>query len=227
MTGAESGADADPVSNRNNPYHKTAQSYEKKLNSPFVRPFRRAEEQKLRAVFDRLIKPEDVVLEIGCGTGYYTRYLIDRAAKVVALDDSEKMLRLTRGRLPEADQDRIELVHSEATRYLPDEPFDVVVHIGVLDYVKQWEAFLAHSLTHAKRAVIFTCPTTGLFGQVFHLTARFEGSRIQRFHRKQLEGFIRDRHPGWSVEMEMVGPLHRVRGAMTWVAVITRDRGSN
>jgi len=206
----------------NNPYHKTAASYEKKINLPIVRSFRRAEERKLRQVFDAMIRPEDTVLEIGCGTGYYTRELVKRARHVIALDDSELMLRLVRERLSEADRAKMAFVHSEGTGYLPPEPLDIVVHIGVLDYVKEWEKFLSHSLAHARRAVIFTCPTSGPWGQVFHILARYEGVRIQRFHRKQLESFLRDRFPEWRMELELVGLNGRWSGGLTWVAVLQK-----
>ena len=191
--------------NQNNPYHKTAESYEKKLNLPVVRSFRRAEAHKLHQVFDSLIRPTDTVLEIGCGTGYYTRDIVKRAAKVIALDDSATMLRIVRDRL-----------------YEPETPADIVMHIGVLDYVKEWEKFMDHSLRNAKRAVVFTCPTTGPWGQVFHLLARWEGVRIQRYHRKQFEAWLHRHYPDWHCEMSLVGLNSGWSGAMTWVGVITR-----
>lgn len=209
--------------NINNPYHRTADSYEKKLNMPFVRTIRRAEERKLKSLFDAMILPSDTILEIGCGTGYYTRDLVKRAAKVIALDDSETMLRLVRDRVSVQDRTRMEFVRSEATQYAPDCPVDIVMHIGVLDYVKEWEKFLSHSLRHARRAVIFTCPTTGPWGQVFHILARYEGVRIQRYHRKQIEHFLHTQFPGWKCEMELVGFNGNWTGAMTWVAALTRN----
>jgi SAM-dependent methyltransferase len=208
--------------NVNNPYHRTAASYEKKLNLPVVRTFRRAEERKLKSLFDAIIRSSDTVLEIGCGTGYYTRDLVKRAAKVIALDDSETMLELVRNRVSDDERTKMEFVRSEATQYAPDCPVDVVMHIGVLDYVKEWEKFLSHSLTHARRAVIFTCPTTGPWGQVFHILSRFEGVRIQRYHRMQIEQFLNAKFPGWACEMELVGFNSNWSGAMTWVVALTR-----
>jgi precorrin-6B methylase 2 len=208
--------------NINNPYHRTAESYEKKLNLPVVRSFRRAEERKLTTLFDVMVRPDDTILEIGCGTGYYTRDLVKRASKVIALDDSDTMLRIVRDRLPEEHRSKVEFVRSEGSQYAPDVPVDIVMHIGVMDYVKEWEAFLTHSLTHARRSVIFTCPTTGLFGQIFHVLARCEGVRIQRYHRKQIEGFILEKFPGWTIEMEPVGLNAGWSGAMTWVVALTR-----
>jgi SAM-dependent methyltransferase len=207
----------------NNPYHTTAQSYETKLHLPLVRTFRKAEQYRIRRIFAEVICSEDTVLEIGCGTGYYTRDLVKRARRVVALDDSAAMLTLVKNRLPEEELGKIEFIHSEATRYSPEEKVDIVVHIGVLDYVREWEAFLAHSLTHAKKAVIFTCPTNGLWGHVFHILGRLEGSRIQRFQKRQIETFLRERFPAWHMELYRVGLNSGWSGGLTWIGVLRKS----
>ncbi len=204
----------------NNPYHKTAATYERRLNLPVVRSFRRAERRAIVRLLDREIKPADTVLEIGCGTGYYTREIAARAAHIIALDDSQSMLEIMRGRMDAETNARISTVHSEGTLFRPEQPADIVVHIGVLDYVAQWEAFLTHSVENARRSVIFTCPTSGPWGQLFHLLSRWQGIRIQRFDRAQIERFVATKYPEWSVEMELVGLNGNWSGALTWVCLL-------
>jgi ubiquinone/menaquinone biosynthesis C-methylase UbiE len=41
----------------------------------------------------------DIVIEIGCGTGYNTQWLSERARSVLALDFSEQMLRRAKARV--------------------------------------------------------------------------------------------------------------------------------
>ncbi len=206
----------------NNPYHKTAQYYERKLNLPIIRSIRRGESTRIYASFNELIRSDDTVLEIGCGTGYYTRDLIKRAKRVIALDDSESMLNIIRNRLSAEEVARMAFVRSEATRFTPEEPIDVVVHIGVLDYVPDWQAFLDHSLTHARRAVIFTCPSNGLCGQMFHLLSKWEGVDIQRYTRRQLEDFLQEKYPDWRCEIHRVGINSGWTGGSTWVCTLKR-----
>lgn len=206
----------------NNPYHKTAQYYERKLNLPIIRSIRRGESRQIYASFDALIRPDDTVLEIGCGTGYYTRDLIKRAKRVIALDDSESMLDIIRNRLSPSEVARMHFVRSEATRFAPEEPVDVVVHIGVLDYVPDWQAFLTHSLTHARRAVIFTCPSNGFCGHMFHLLSKWEGVDIQRYARRQLEDFLHTQYPDWHCEIHRVGINSGWTGGSTWVCTLHR-----
>jgi SAM-dependent methyltransferase len=43
------------------------------------------------------------VLDAGCGPGYYAQELVDRGARVVAFDASERMVSLAARRVPEAD----------------------------------------------------------------------------------------------------------------------------
>jgi SAM-dependent methyltransferase len=72
-----------------------------------------------------------VVLELGCGSGLLTRYLVDAGHRVIATDASPAMLELTQRNVPEAEAIR-QLV-------LPDDPLpkaDAVVSIGhVLSYL--------------------------------------------------------------------------------------------
>jgi len=70
------------------------------------------------------------VLELGCGSGLLTRYLVDAGHRVIATDASPAMLELARETVPEADVRRLTL---------PDDPMpeaDAIVAIGhVLNYL--------------------------------------------------------------------------------------------
>ena len=72
-----------------------------------------------------------VVLELGCGSGLLTRWLLDAGHRVVATDASPAMLELTRETAPDAE-DVYQLV-------LPDDPLpraDAIVSVGhVLSYL--------------------------------------------------------------------------------------------
>jgi ubiquinone/menaquinone biosynthesis C-methylase UbiE len=81
------------------------------------------------------------VLEIGCGAGPLTSWLVDHGATVTAMDVSPEMLRLARQRLA----DRATFVVADLERplsFASDGDFDLVVASLVLHYVKDWEAVL-------------------------------------------------------------------------------------
>ena len=70
------------------------------------------------------------VLELGCGSGLLTRYLVDAGHQVIATDASPAMLDLARQKVPEADIRQL---------VLPDDPLpeaDAIVSVGhVLSYL--------------------------------------------------------------------------------------------
>jgi SAM-dependent methyltransferase len=77
------------------------------------------------------------VLEIGCGTGFNTLWLADRAQFVVGVDISEGMLRKARHRLGEQN---VRLLQADITKPWPlEQAFDLIVANLVLEHVKEFE----------------------------------------------------------------------------------------
>jgi SAM-dependent methyltransferase len=76
------------------------------------------------------------VLDAGCAAGEHSAWLVERGARVVALDASETMVRLARERLGE----RACVLHADLAQPLPlaDASFDVVLSSLTLHYVEDW-----------------------------------------------------------------------------------------
>ncbi|MCU1451776.1 MAG: methyltransferase family protein [Acidimicrobiales bacterium] len=100
------------------------------------------------ALLEPVRQRDGVVLELGCGSGLLTRYLVDAGHRVIATDASPAMLDLTRRNVPEAEEIR-RLV-------LPDDPLpkaDAVVSIGhVLSYLDD-ESSIDRALAAAAQAL--------------------------------------------------------------------------
>ena len=80
-------------------------------------------------------------LEIGCGTGEFTRLLASRARSVVAVDLSSQMIRLAR--LKSATCKNIEYLLGDVMQLsLPAEGYDCVVSIATLHHLPQAQALL-------------------------------------------------------------------------------------
>jgi SAM-dependent methyltransferase len=92
-----------------------------------------------------VLERDGVVLELGCGSGLLTRYLVDAGHRVIATDASPAMLDLARRTVPGASEIR-ELV-------LPDDPLpacDAVVAVGhPLNYLPSEDALF--------RALVAAC----------------------------------------------------------------------
>jgi SAM-dependent methyltransferase len=80
-------------------------------------------------------------LEIGCGTGKFTRLLASRAQSVTAIDLSPQMIRLARQE--SANYSNIEYVLDDVMRRtLPVESYDCVVSIATLHHLPPEQALL-------------------------------------------------------------------------------------
>jgi len=74
------------------------------------------------------VKPNESVLEIGCGTGHALAELANRGAQVVAMDISEGMMNAARRRIQNKGQNRsVELCQGDGLFVpFPEDQFDVI-----------------------------------------------------------------------------------------------------
>jgi ubiquinone/menaquinone biosynthesis C-methylase UbiE len=82
------------------------------------------------------------VLDVGCGPGSYSEWLIAHGAEVVAIDFSTKMIELARKRLPRSVKIHLADV-GKPLDFLSDCSFDLVLAPLVLDCVKDWNRLFA------------------------------------------------------------------------------------
>jgi SAM-dependent methyltransferase len=78
------------------------------------------------------------VLELGCGTGYFTRELARSGANVIAIDVSRELLEIAQADCP-AENVRYEIQNASALTY-PNAMFDSVVGSSVLHHLEVNEA---------------------------------------------------------------------------------------
>jgi ubiquinone/menaquinone biosynthesis C-methylase UbiE len=88
------------------------------------------------------------VIEIGCGTGYNTQWLVERARNVLALDFSEEMLRYAKARVRSP---HLRFVQHDIRSAWPlaDASADLVIAMLVLEHIEQIEPIF----TEAARAL--------------------------------------------------------------------------
>ena len=93
-------------------------------------------------------------LEIGCGTGKFSRALARRAAHVLSLDLSEQMIRLARERKHQAN---IDFVQADVMTYpLPDDHFDFIATLTTLHHLPA-EPVLRRIKQTLKPGGVFVC----------------------------------------------------------------------
>jgi 2-polyprenyl-3-methyl-5-hydroxy-6-metoxy-1,4-benzoquinol methylase len=77
------------------------------------------------------------VLDVGCGPGWYSEWLIVHGAEVVAVDFSTKMVEMARKRLPESVEVHLRDV-GKPLDFLSEGSFDLVLAPLVIDCVEDW-----------------------------------------------------------------------------------------
>jgi 2-polyprenyl-3-methyl-5-hydroxy-6-metoxy-1,4-benzoquinol methylase len=162
------------------------------------------------------MRPLDTVLELACGTGWWTQWLAENAEQVTAVDAAEEMLALNRERLNAAN---VRYILADVFSWKPDRQFDLVFFAFWMSHVprNRFAAFwqlIGHSLK-ANGRVFFvdelgTQETRGLETRVDDdaVVRELEDGRQYRavkifYQPSELEAKLRTL--GWNVEVRPAG----------------------
>lgn len=103
--------------------------------------FKASLEKPLHPIWEQIdphLKPGQVALDLGCGTGAGVLHMVERGLKVMAVDQEPEALEITRGRLPEGAE--VHLLKSQFQDLgLEPESFDVIVANFSLFFLRSWE----------------------------------------------------------------------------------------
>ncbi len=90
------------------------------------------------------LRPEDHLLEIGCGTGSTALKLAPSVGRMTATDLSGEMLAIAEDKLRATDVKNLSFVQTEATKPIEGAPFDAVCAFSLLHLLDDLDAGLAH-----------------------------------------------------------------------------------
>ena len=98
------------------------------------------------------------VLDIGCSTGFYTEYALEKGASVTAIDVSQKLIDKLAERLKSSKLTLQCADISKPMPFLKSESFDLVIASLVLDYIKDWSSLLndLYRVVKKRGKLIFT-----------------------------------------------------------------------
>jgi ubiquinone/menaquinone biosynthesis C-methylase UbiE len=97
------------------------------------------------------VQPGDTVLDVGCGTGWFSRRVAGDGAQVVGLDSDAEALAFAGAHSAGC----VSYVHGDATA-LPfaDAAFDAVLSITAMCFVEQWPRALAEIVRVSRRRFV-------------------------------------------------------------------------
>ncbi len=128
---------------------ESARRYDDWYTTPRGSRIARAEEALLGDLLD-LLGPVGTALDIGCGTGHFTRWLAARGVEVTGLDLSGPMLAVAR----ERSQGIPYLQGTAEALPFADGAFDVVAMITSLEFVADQELALVEAARVARRGML-------------------------------------------------------------------------
>lgn len=84
----------------------------------------------------------EVILDLGCGTGYFAEVFAPRCGKLIGVDISDEMLNVFRGKESFKKLTNVELKVGKADDIpIDDDSCDLVVHVNLLHEIKDVEKF--------------------------------------------------------------------------------------
>ena len=104
-------------------------------------------------VTDEMLNDQDMVIDIGCGSGRWIKYLEGRYKKIVGLDPSEAIFAADK---LVGKNESVELVRSSTDHIpYPDEYFDFAYSLGVLHHIPDTEKALSDCVRKVKKGGYF------------------------------------------------------------------------
>jgi len=140
-------------------YRKRSGWYDFSANAYYLIGFREAKYRKM-AVSELALESGDTVVEIGCGTGLNFKYLLQSigdAGELVGVDLTDAMLEIAKSRIERSGWKNVQLVQSDAAKYVFPSKTKGVITTFALTLVPEYEAIIeraANSLVSGGRFVI-------------------------------------------------------------------------
>ncbi len=127
--------------------------------------------------------PKDIndlsILDLGCGSGWYTEQLLARGATVTALDNSQTMVDYTLQRI----HHQAKVIHADLEKpldMLKSESFDLLIAPLVIHYIKDWTPLFKELARVLKMSgkLIFSTHQPQAEHYLFHLDNYYKKQQI-------------------------------------------------
>ena len=151
------------------------------------------------------------VLDVGCGSGRFMAPIAEKGASVMGLDPAPNMIELAREHCAERGvAERCEYVVSDVRSWETDRRFDVVLGIGLFDYLTEPLAELTRMVGLADRRVVLSFPRRWTWrAPVRKIRLGLQGCPVFFYGRQRVRDLVREAG-GEIEEFKVVGKLYFV-----------------
>lgn len=183
----------DNTSTVNKFYSNIADNYINKFNAPPLSWIRYFETKALIKYLPDIINKD--IIELGCGTGYYTEKLLRYAPNsITAIDLEPKML----AKLPK--NDKIIAINADVTTLDLKQQYHLAFSAGMLEFVANPLQVLikTHSLLKPGATFILLIPTKTISGFFYKMYHKRNNININLFEINSFK--LSAKHTGWKVK---------------------------
>ena len=173
--------------------HKTVESFGEewtKFDSFSPEEIKNAGDQYFDIVTDQMLNRNTTVLDLGCGTGRWTKYIGDKAGFIEAVDPSAAVF-AAQHLLSGMNNVRISQASSDSLPFA-DESFDMMMSLGVLHHIPDTELALKSGVKKVKKGgYVLLYLYYALDNRSFIFKSIFYASALLRFVVSSLPAFLK------------------------------------
>jgi len=174
-------------------YDRLAADYDREQFCSPVSIARRTEYALFEARLPSLLSPSDRVLEIGAGTGIFTLPIARRCREVTAVDISESMLEILKGKAAGEGLGNIRTIAGNAETIDLEGPYTVACAFSSLEYLADLRAFFHRLADHIEPGgtVYFIAARRSLFRLFAQVgNAMRQGMWLKAHSRREIEALL-------------------------------------
>lgn len=187
----QTGREAVKAAKKQKYFQKRAKTYEFYIKAvPFIAKIRKDERRIINDLISQHITKNDSVLEVGCGTGYYTAYLAQRCKDLTAIDLCEKMVQVTGRKIKRMNLRNVSLETADINKFNPKKKFDKVFCIGVLDYTKDPLAMMKKCSELSSEKIIVTAPHKSMMTKTMNTYTKIFKAEYKHYTKDELKNAL-------------------------------------
>ena len=168
--------------------------------------------ERLRMTIEACGEPQGKrILDVGCGSGRFMIPLAERGALVTGLDPAPSMLRIAEA-LADARgvRDRCTFVTGDVQSFQPEARFDIVLGVGLFDYLADPQPALARMMELANARTILTFPCKWTWrAPVRKLRLGLRGCPVFFYTRRRVHDLV-ESAGGFIEQIERIGKIYFV-----------------